>query len=58
MLRSLLRIAAVIVAYFAMFHGRAHGRGLPEGTSMLLCSLGFVVAAGLLILGWLLRPGG
>ena len=54
MLRSLLRIAAVIVAYFAMFHGR----GLPEGTSTLLCSLGFVVAAGLLTLGWLLRPGG
>jgi urease accessory protein len=41
-------IAAAIVAFFATFHGHAHGRELPEGTSALLYSLGFVVATGLL----------
>ena len=46
--RPPLWIAAVIVAFFAVFHGHAHGRELPEGTSALLYSLGFVVATGLL----------
>ena len=41
-------LAAAIVAFFAVFHGHAHGRELPEGTSALLYSLGFVVATGLL----------
>jgi urease accessory protein len=41
-------LAALIVAFFAVFHGHAHGRELPEGTSALLYSLGFVVATGLL----------
>lgn len=41
-------VAAVIVACFAVFHGHAHGRELPEGTSALLYSFGFVVATGLL----------
>ena len=39
-------IAALIVAFFAVFHGHAHGRELPEGTSALLYSVGFVVATG------------
>jgi len=43
-----LWLAAVIVAFFAIFHGHAHGRELPDGTSALLYSLGFVVATGLL----------
>jgi urease accessory protein len=46
--RPSLWMAAVIVAFFAIFHGHAHGRELPEGTSALLYSLGFVVATGLL----------
>lgn len=46
--RPPLWVAAVIVAFFAVFHGHAHGRELPEGTSALLYSLGFVVATGLL----------
>jgi urease accessory protein len=46
--RPSLWIAAAIVAFFAIFHGHAHGRELPEGTSALLYSLGFVVATGLL----------
>jgi urease accessory protein len=41
-------VAAVVVAFFAIFHGHAHGAELPAGTSALLYSLGFVVATGLL----------
>lgn len=47
-LRPPLWLAATLVAFFAIFHGHAHGRELPEGTSALLYSLGFVVATGLL----------
>ena len=46
--RPAIWIAAAIVAFFAIFHGHAHGRELPAGTSALLYSLGFVVATGLL----------
>jgi len=46
--RPPLWLAAAIVSFFAIFHGHAHGRELPEGTSALLYSLGFVVATGLL----------
>lgn len=41
-------VAAALVAFFAIFHGHAHGAELPPGTSALLYSLGFVVATGLL----------
>jgi urease accessory protein len=47
-LRPPLWLAALVVAFFAIFHGHAHGRELPEGTSALLYSLGFVIATGLL----------
>jgi urease accessory protein len=46
--RPPLWLAALIVAFFAIFHGHAHGRELPQGASALLYSLGFVVATGLL----------
>jgi len=46
--RPPLWLAATIVAFFAIFHGHAHGRELPPGASALLYSLGFVVATGLL----------
>jgi urease accessory protein len=46
--RPPIALAAVIVAFFAIFHGHAHGREIPEGTSALLYSFGFVVATGLL----------
>jgi urease accessory protein len=46
--RPAIWVAAAIVAFFAIFHGHAHGRELPAGTSALLYSLGFVVATGLL----------
>lgn len=38
--------AAIIVGFFAMFHGHAHGTELPEGASGLMYSIGFVVATG------------
>lgn len=43
-----LYIAVVIVAFFAIFHGHAHGTELPPGQNGLLYSLGFVVATGCL----------
>jgi urease accessory protein len=46
--RPPLWVGVLIVAFFAVFHGHAHGRELPAGTSALLYSLGFVVATGLL----------
>jgi urease accessory protein len=46
--RPYLWIATTIVAIFAIFHGHAHGRELPEGASALLYSLGFVIATGTL----------
>jgi len=38
--------AAALVAFFAVFHGHAHGTELPAGESGLLYSVGFVVATG------------
>jgi len=46
--RPPLVVAAVLVSFFAIFHGHAHGTELPPGQSGLLYSLGFVVATGCL----------
>ena len=46
--RPPLALAALLVAFFAVFHGHAHGTELPAGQSGLLYSIGFVVATGLL----------
>lgn len=43
-----LYIAAVMVGFFAIFHGHAHGTELPPGQSGLLYSMGFVIATGVL----------
>ena len=43
-----LRVAAVLVGFFAIFHGYAHGAELPEGQSGILYSIGFVVSTGTL----------
>ena len=40
--------AAVLVGFFAIFHGHAHGTELPAGQSGLTYSIGFVVATGCL----------
>jgi urease accessory protein len=43
-----LAVAVVVVAFFAAFHGHAHGTELQAGQNAMLYSLGFVVATGLL----------
>jgi urease accessory protein len=46
--RPPLKVAVVIVAFFAVFHGHAHGTELQQGQNAMLYSLGFVIATGLL----------
>jgi urease accessory protein len=46
--RPKMIIAAVIVGFFAIFHGHAHGTELPAGQSGMLYSMGFVMATGCL----------
>ncbi len=43
-----IQLAMVIVAFFAIFHGHAHGTELPAGQSGLLYSMGFVAVTGCL----------
>lgn len=40
--------AMLLIAWFALFHGAAHGLELPGNASPMLYGLGFVVATGLL----------
>ena len=47
-LRPPLWGAALVVGFFAVFHGHAHGTELPEGANGLLYSVGFVVSTGCL----------
>ena len=46
--RPKLAVAALLVGFFAIFHGHAHGTELPPGGNALLFSIGFVIATGLL----------
>jgi urease accessory protein len=46
--RVSLAVALSLVGVFALFHGYAHGRELPDGANALLFSLAFVAATGLL----------
>jgi urease accessory protein len=46
--RPALPVAVLIVAFFAVFHGHAHGTELQPGQNAMLYSLGFVIATGLL----------
>jgi len=41
-------VAGLLVGFFAIFHGHAHGTELPPGQSALLYSMGFVIATGCL----------
>jgi urease accessory protein len=43
-----LWVAAILVGFFAIFHGHAHGSELPPGANGLLYSIGFVIATGAL----------
>jgi urease accessory protein len=40
--------ALVVVAFFAIFHGHAHGTELAPGQNAILYSIGFVIATGTL----------
>ena len=58
--RPPLWVAALVVAYFAIFHGYAHGRELPYAADPLAYGAGFVIATGLLhlcgiLIGTLIR---
>jgi len=46
--RPKMVFAALLVGFFAIFHGHAHGTELPPGQSGLLYSMGFVIATGCL----------
>ncbi|MAR90441.1 MAG: Ni/Fe hydrogenase [Pseudomonadales bacterium] len=46
--RPPLVVAAVIVGFFAIFHGHAHGTELPDAANPLAYGVGFVVSTGLL----------
>jgi urease accessory protein len=46
--RPPLWAAAGLVGAFAIFHGYAHGRELPDGANAVAFSAGFVIATGLL----------
>lgn len=46
--RPPLWVAFILVSFFALFHGHAHGTELPAGQSGLAYSIGFVIATGLL----------
>src|SRR5262245_27538036 len=41
-------VAAIVVGVFAIFHGYAHGRELPEAADPTAYAVGFVTATGLL----------
>ena len=43
-----LAAAVLIVAFFAVFHGHAHGTEMAPDESAMLYSIGFVIATGLL----------
>jgi urease accessory protein len=46
--RPPLVYAALLVGFFAIFHGHAHGAELPPGQDAMLYSIGFVIATGCL----------
>jgi len=46
--RPPLWVAALLVGFFAIFHGHAHGTELPAGASAVTYSIGFVISTGLL----------
>jgi urease accessory protein len=47
-IRLPLAAALLVVGFFAVFHGHAHGTEMTPGQSAILYSLGFVIATGLL----------
>ncbi|MEX1036444.1 MAG: HupE/UreJ family protein [Sneathiella sp.] len=48
MVRPPVWVAGIVVAFFAMFHGHAHGAELPVAANAVAYGVGFVLATGLL----------
>lgn len=46
--RAPLAVAAVIVGFFAIFHGYAHGTELPGAANPIAYGVGFVISTGIL----------
>ena len=46
--RPPLWVASVMVGFFAVFHGHAHGTELPHAANPFTYAVGFVIATGLL----------
>lgn len=46
--RPPLTIAAIVVAFFAIFHGHAHGAEMPASADPMAYAAGFVIGTGLL----------
>ncbi|MCB1403789.1 MAG: HupE/UreJ family protein [Rhodobacteraceae bacterium] len=46
--RPPLMVAAVIVGFFAVFHGHAHGQEMPQAANPLAYAAGFVIGTGFL----------
>lgn len=46
--RPPLWVAALMVGFFAIFHGHAHGTELPHAANAMTYAIGFVIATGLL----------
>lgn len=49
--RPPLWVSALIVGFFAVFHGHAHGTELPAAANAMTFAMGFVISTGLLHLG-------
>jgi urease accessory protein len=47
-MRPPLVVAAVVVGFFAIFHGHAHGAEMPAAASPLAYAAGFVIGTGML----------
>ena len=47
-IRLPIAAALLVVGFFAVFHGHAHGTEMSPGQSAILYSIGFVIATGLL----------
>ena len=52
--RPPLWVAAVLVGFFAIFHGHAHGAELPDAANPLAYGVGFIASTGLLHLSGIL----
>lgn len=48
LVRAPVAVAGVLVAFFAIFHGYAHGTELPAAANPYAYAVGFVIATGLL----------